>query len=373
MPGPRGGGPSKINTRVLTSAWLPRSRLVLPLVSASSRCRRVAVHTVDVRLISLGMAVVAVAVLAACASSNGPKPAASANPSAGSAVTSSTTSSGPTAAQNKAAAQAEADRLVAMATLPPGSVRETVQPVGLTGPAMGTPGTTQLIDSIAYYRVSMSLPRAHSWFVAHPQHGFTLSGTASGAGRSGPTSYGFGYDPPSPHSSWGTSSLDIGLASAGPAAAAVRVDAVAQWIDPSPTRDRSRGRAIRVTISGGCPTTDRGWTDVRNPGAPDLDRQLLPVGTPSRALQCTYNGVNGKAFTLTNNLQLDAAKATTAAEQIRALPLGSRGLLPHGCPMADGRATIFVFKYAGRADVDIWQYTSGCPSTKNGHIVSGDN
>lgn len=278
--------------------------------------------------------------------------------------------SGPTAAQNKADAQAEADQLVAMASLPPGAVRVRVQPVGLSGPAQGTPGTSQLIDSVTYYSVSMSLSQARAWFQENPQHGFTQSGTASTSGPAGP-SYGFQYDlSTSPHWSWGSANLQIGLASQGSAATAIRVDGVAQWIDPSPMRDTSPGPAIRVTISGGCPTTDRGWNDISNPEAPDLDHQLLPAAAPTAALKCTYNGMNGKPFTLASSQQLNATQASAVAAQIRALPLGSRGNGPHSCPTDDARASILAFSYPNRADVDIWEHTSGCTSTDNGHIVS---
>lgn len=317
----------------------------------------------------LGLLGFPVALLAACASSNGS--VGSANPGVSSGGPSATAPSRPTAAQNKAEAQAEADHLAAAASLPPGAVRVRIQPVGLTGPALGTPGTSQLIDSVRYYSVSMSLSQAYAWFQGNPQHGFTQSGTASGSGPAGLSTYGFQYDlSTSTHSSWGSASLEIGLASQG-SATAIRVDGVAQWIDPSPTRDTSRGLAIRVTIAGGCPATDRGWSDISNPGAPDLDHQLLPAAAPTAALKCTYNGLNGNTFTLASSQQLNATQASAAAAQIRAVPLGSRGNGPHSCSTDDARASILAFSYPGRADVDIWDHTSGCTFTDNGHIIAG--
>ena len=186
-----------------------------------------------------------------------------------------------------------------MATVPPGAVRVRVQPAGLTGPALGTPGTSQLIDSVTYYSVSMSLSQARTWFQAHPQHGFTQSGTAGIGSPAALTGYGFQYDlSPTPQWSWGSANLEIGLASQGSTATAIRVDGLVQWIDPAPMRDSSPGPALRVTISGGCPTTDRGRSDVSNPDAPDLDDQLLPAATPTGALKCTYTGLNGEMFAL---------------------------------------------------------------------------
>ena len=40
------------------------------------------------------------------------------------------------------------------------------------------------------------------------------------------------------------------------------------------------------------------------------------------------------------------------------------------CPMEDGRATVVVFGYPRRPDIDIWGYTSGCRFTDNGHIIA---
>lgn len=324
-------------------------------------------HNGVVRSSLFGVLAVFVALLTACASSNGP--VASLHRVANSGGPSATT--GPTASQNKADAQAEADRLVSMASLPPGAVRVKKQPAGLTGPALGTPVTSQLIDSVRYYSDSLSSSQVLAWFRGHPQRGFTQSGSASGGGSVGSATYGFEYDPVTPtHWSWGSASLEIGMTSQG-ATAAIRVDGLAQWIDPTPVRDPSTSPTLRVTIAGGCPATDRGFSDISNPGAPDLDHHVLPSASPTAALKCTYNGLNGSSFTLTGRQRLNAKQASAAAVQLLAEPLGSRGLGPHSCPMDDAKASILVFSYPGRADVDIWEHTSGCSFTDNGHIIAG--
>jgi hypothetical protein len=311
-------------------------------------------HTGQVRSPILLLIAIPLALVVGCASSNASAPVTPAR----------------AGASNKLQAQAEADRLVARVSLPPGSAAAKTQPPQLTGPVMGRPGVSQLIDTIRYYRIPMSLSQAHDWFVSNPQPGFTQSGSESGT-DAGVSNYGWQYDPPG-HFSWGTATLQIGLASEGSASTGIRVDGLAQWIDPTPVRDVPRGPTLRVTIAGGCPVTDRGRTDVSNPNAPDLDRQLLPAATPTAALECTYLGLNGKVFALASSRKLNATQAALAAEHIRALPLGSRGLGAHNCPNDDGRTAIVAFSYAGRADVDIWENTSGCRSTDNGHIVSGD-
>jgi hypothetical protein len=324
-----------------------------------------------VRSARLGLLAFPLALLAACASSNGPRSVEPAHPVARSSGPVATTSGGPTAAQNKAYAQSAADQLVAKASLPPGAVGVRIQPVGLTGPALGTPGVSQLIDTVKYYSLPMSLSQAYAWFRANPQHGLTPSGTSSGSDPRGAVTYGFQYDPiADTHSPWGTASLQIGLVTQG-STTGVRVDGVAQWIDPTPTRDASHGPKIRVTIAGGCPASDRGLA-IGNPDAPDLDHQLLPAATPIAALKCTYDGLNGHPFRLASSQHLNATQAAAAAAVIRAVPLGSRGLEARNCPADDARANIVVFAYPGRADVDIWEHTAGCPSTDNGHIVADD-
>ena len=236
---------------------------------------------------------------------------------------------------------------------------------------MGAPETGQLIDRVSYYRVAMSLSEARAWFEAHSQRGFSQAGTSSGAGPAGPISYGFGFAvSPSPHWTWGYANLDIDLAAQGATATAIRVDGLAQWIDPTPTPDPTRGLAMRVTVASGCPATDRGQSDVSNPGDKDLDHQLLPAAAPSAAVRCVYTGMNGRAFALSGSQRLTATQAGGAADKIRALRLGSEGDGPHNCPADDAKVSILAFSYPGRADIDIWEHTSGCASTDNGHIVA---
>jgi hypothetical protein len=286
-----------------------------------------------------------------------------------SAPNASTASSSPET-DNRADAQAEAHQLVLTATVPPGASPTNVQPVGLSGPAMGSEQNSHLIDSVAYYLVPMTLSQARGWFAAHTPHGFIQSGSASGGTSAGPISYGFEYEvSPSPHWSWGSANLEIGLAPDGPTTTGIRVDGVAQWIDPSPMRDTSPGPATRVTISSGCPKSDRPWNDISNPNAADLHHQLLPTEAPTEALQCTYDGMNGYAFDLVSSQHLDAAHARAAATQILALQVGSVGNTVINCPADDGSASILVFAYPDRADVDIWEHTTGCNFTDNGYII----
>jgi hypothetical protein len=331
---------------------------------------RQAPHTGNVRAVRLGLIAVALAVVAACGSSHGSQPIKPAHVGTSASAAPVVKATGPTASGNKVAAQAEAAKLVAEAVLPPGAVPTKDQPPQLKGPATGTPGVSQLVDTVRYYRLPMSLLAAKAWFLKNPQPGFTQSVSEDGT-DAGVANFGWQYDA-SAHFSWGTASLVVGISTEGSNTTGIRLDGLTQWIDPTPVRDTLSGRAIRVTVAGGCPASDSGAGDVSNPGAPDLDHQLLPALLPTAALSCTYFGMNGKAFALASSQKVNAAQASVAAGHIRALPLGSRGLGAHSCPMEDGRATIVVFSYAGRADVDVFESTSGCRWTSNGHIVSGD-
>ena len=325
------------------------------LVATPEPAQTGAVHRVKLAVLTLPAALVA-----ACASAPGPAPADLAGTSGASAP------SDPAATQNQADARAAADRLVEAVALPPGAARTTTGPAVLDGPAMGTPSTSQLVDSTAYFSVPMSATQARAWFEAHPQPGLVATGTSSaGASTPLPATYGFGYASGSA-TTWGIADLEIGVTAQG-SDAAIRVDGVAQWIDPAPVRVTPSGQATKVTIAAGCPDTDRGIAVV-NPDSPDLDGRMLPDTSPTSAMTCTYDGLNGKDFSLVDSEVLDAAHAVALAARIQGLPLGSRGIGAHSCPADDGRARIVVFGYDGRADVGIWQLTSGCRYTTNGHI-----
>ncbi|MHA3701223.1 hypothetical protein ACXR2U_03500 [Jatrophihabitans sp. YIM 134969] len=310
------------------------------------------------------MALVAVvlvpAALAGCASAPVSTPTARA----------AATSAAPTAAGNRAAAQAAADRLATGAVLPPGAVAVDRPPEGLSGPVTGIPLSTQLIDTVRYASVPMTMSEATAWFDAHPQGGLLANGTGSTGSLSGPTTSGFAYAPPGPPPDWGTATLDISLAADG-STTALRIDGIAQWVDPTPVRDTAGGPALRVSVADGCPVSDRGFLDVVNLDAPDLDDRLLPTAAPTGGLRCSYDGGNGSPpSALSQTSALDASQAASAATELSRIPLGSRGSGPRNCPMDDGRATVWVFSYAGRADVDVWQRTSGCGGATNGHIVA---
>jgi hypothetical protein len=62
-----------------------------------------------------------------------------------------------TVAGNRAAAQAEAARLVLLAKIPPGAVRLGSPPAALSEPSMGTPAVTSLVDQVVAWRAGLPI------------------------------------------------------------------------------------------------------------------------------------------------------------------------------------------------------------------------
>ena len=148
-----------------------------------------------------------------------------------------------------------------------------------------------------------------------------------------------------------------------------RVDAIDTWLDPVPRRDVADGPRMRVTVTGGCPSTDKGEAGVTNEGA-DLDAALLPAGGPTAGLICYYNGLNGMAFTLTRSVPLSAADAARVAVAANASQLSHLDDEHVNCPSDDGSQAVLAFSYSGRTDVDLDYALTGCSWVANGHIVA---
>jgi len=288
-------------------------------------------------------------------------------PVAVSAVSTPASSQPATAAANKAAADAEASRLLALAQVPPGATEIAVPPAGLSGPVMGTPGTTSLIDHAKYWQVAMSFADALAWVKAHPPNTLASGGSMSGTGPDG-QSGGYSYQvPDSP--GWTQAQLEIGVASAAAGVSDIRADGIALWFDPVPLQDNAPGPRMRVTVAGGCPATDAGAVGVRN-SAPDLATMLLPAAAPTGGLMCEYAGLNGIRFGLLKSTKLDADAAAQLASSVSSSPLSHLDNEQVHCPMDDASAAVLVFSYPGRADVDVWYTRNGCRSVSNGYITA---
>jgi hypothetical protein len=278
---------------------------------------------------------------------------------------------GATAAGNRAAARAEAARLLLLARVPPGAVRLGRPPRSLPGPAMGTPGVTSLVDQVVAWRVSLPFAATRAWLSAHPPRGLPSDGSASSgnafAGRT--TMAGASYrGPASP--AWQSADLEISTAPAAAGGSVIRADAVIVWLDPRPVHSGPGTHPIRVTVTDGCPASDRGVTGVTNPGG-GLTRRLLPAGQPAGGLRCRYDGLNGHPWHLVSATRLTAAAARRAARSMARMPLSHTDGGVVNCPMDDGSYAVLALAYPGRPDVDLWIKLNGCRGVFNGYITAG--
>jgi len=273
-------------------------------------------------------------------------------------------------AGNRAAAQAEAARLVSLAKVPPGAVRLGSPPAALAEPSMGTPDITSLVDQVAVWRAGLPIAATRKWLAVHPPRGLPSDGGDLGSQSAGVTIYGTSYRAP-PSQAWASADLEISVAPDGPDATAIRVDALIVWLDPRPVKSGPGAHPIRITVAGGCPATDQAVTGVTNPGAP-LTQQLLPPGQPTAGLRCQYAGGNGHPpWHLTAATRLVGLAARQAAASMARLRLSHANPAVARClPPDDGSAEVLVLAYPGRPDVDLFQLV-GCGGVSNGYISAG--
>jgi hypothetical protein len=274
-----------------------------------------------------------------------------------------------TAAGNRAAAWAEAARLLPLARVLPGAVRLARPPPSLPSPALGWPAS--LVDRVLAWRVGLPFAAVQAWLSAHPPRGLPSDGSATarntitGQATMTGTSY---RGPASP--AWQSADLKISAAPAGPGASVIRVDAVIVWLDPRPVPSGPGAHPVRVTVAGGCPPADQGVTGVANPGAA-LTRQLLPPGQPTAGLRCRYDGRNGHPWRLVHTQRLPAPAARQVASAMARLPLSHPDGEVVNCPTDDGSAEVLALAYPGHPDVDLWIKPNGCRGVSNGYIAAG--
>jgi hypothetical protein len=274
-----------------------------------------------------------------------------------------------TAAGNRAAAQAEAARLLALAQVPPGAVRLARPARSLPGPPLGSPSVTSMVDRVAAWRAGSPFAAVRAWLSAHPPRGLPSAGSASGRKAGQDSMAGWGYRGPADRA-WQSANLEISAAPAGADASTIRVDAVIVWLDPRPISSGPGRHPVRVTVAGGCPAADRGVTGVTNPGA-GLTRRLLPPGPPAAGLRCRYDGINGHPWRLVASQRLTAPAARQAARSMAARPLSHTDGGSVACPADDGSAEVLALAYPGRPGIDLWIKLNGCGGVSNGHIATG--
>lgn len=283
-------------------------------------------------------------------------------------------SAAPTAtpAGNRAAARAEAIRLLPLARVPSGADRIAHAPALLDRPALGAPGVRSLVDQVKIWRVKSPFATVQRWIWAHRPRGLIL------VAREGPIKvqdsgrtvmFGLSYHGHLGNPAWQSANLEIGAARVGPRTTVIRVDAVVVWLDPRPIRSKPGAHPVRVTLASGCPQSDKGVTNVTNPVK--LTHRLLPAGRPTAGLSCRYDGLNGHPFQLVAKDRLNARAAQKAAKAISEMRLSHTDGGVMFCPFSDGSAEIQVFAYPGHPDADLWTLVNGCGSTSNGSIQIG--
>ena len=130
--------------------------------------------------------------------------------------------------------------------------------------------------------------------------------------------------------------------------------------------ETARHRALppgpRVTLAGGCPYRLGTVADLRNSGGGLADR-FVPRA-PSGGLICRYGSGAGARY---RSVRLGRDAARRVADRLDRIPPGVTAA-PHGCPMDTGTATVLVFGYPHRTDVDVWYHDSGCAWIDNGTL-----
>jgi hypothetical protein len=215
----------------------------------------------------------------------------------------------------------------------------------------------------------MPVSQAIAWLRAHHPRGLAQDGSNTGWGPGQGTTTGYSY---ASHSSraWQSADLEIEVAGGGGGTSVLRADAVVVWLDPVPIPDSSAGRRPHLSITAGCPATDKSIAGVTNRGA-DLRRRLLPAAAPTSGLECRYYGMNGRPFRLRGQVSLTAAAASRVARSIQRLPLSHVVDGVVNCPMDDGAAEVIALSYTGRPAVDLWVTLNGCRYVANGFIQAG--
>jgi hypothetical protein len=274
-----------------------------------------------------------------------------------------------TAAGNRAAARREAARLLSLARVPPSAVRLPRPPHSLTGPALGRPLVSSLVDRVMAWQAPVPFPAIQAWLSARPPRGLPRDGSAQGWTATVPDMVSYSYRGPA-SLAWQSADLEISAAPAGPGASVIRADAVVVWLDPRPVPSGPGPPPIRVTLASGCPPTDKGVTGVANPGG-GLWRWLLPPGQPTTGRRCRYDGLNGHPWRLRSARRLTAQAARQAARSIARLPLSHTDGGVVNCPMDDGSAEVLALAYPGRPDIDLWVKLNGCGGVSNGYITAG--
>ena len=234
---------------------------------------------------------------------------------------------------------------------------------------MGTLGVQSLIDKSRSWWLAMPAGQAAAWLQAHRPGGLPQDGSfdSSGPTESGVT--GFSYAGRQ-NRAWQSADLEVEVTAVATGGSVLRADAVVVWLDPVPVPDNGSGTRIHLSVTVGCPASDKSIGGVTNRG-PDLRHRLVPAAAPTGGLECSYFGMNGSPFRLRGQTRLTAAAAIQVARSMQRLSLSHTDGGVYNCPMDDGSAEIIALSYPGRPAVDLWLTLNGCRFVANGFIETG--
>ena len=241
------------------------------------------------------------------------------------------------------------------------------------------PGLANFIYTTRWWTVPTDFDSLQSYLSTHVPPGLrrgNLSGSGSGPDFRDAT---FTFEDTHTNSAYENAELLIEIVSISPHVTGLRADGTAVWITSTPQRVQISGPRTRVTASSGCPHTIGNAIGISNPASTDLLRRLVPSASPTAALRCAYRGVTtepnsgpGRSV-LVDQTTLRANEAKQLAQTIASLPLGSPGLLPHGCEMLTYEnmiTEIIVFSYQAHPDIDLWHWKYCGGGMNNGFIMT---
>lgn len=280
-----------------------------------------------------------------------------------------------------AAARAEADRMVALVHAPAGSRAVPKDPSG-GGPVWAAVGSNRLERSRSW-KLPMPFDDALAWLRSYnprafARQGLVMNNAPDSTGRAtGPGDYDVADrtygDLRRGH--WSQALLNVSVSRGTGGSAYLNAFGVVYPLDDHPWRDTAPCVRMRVRVDEPCPDAPGndayGWPQpgVKNPGQPDLDRMLVPAGTPTGGRICFY----GNEVRPSAQRSLDATAAARIAQAARQVHLdhddytGPYSGLGNNIP----GMVILALAYPGRPDVDVQANSSyGIGYVANGHIAA---
>lgn len=275
----------------------------------------------------------------------------------------------PTFAGNRALARAAVAHLLTLAEPPPGAVPAGAAPARLSGITVN-PEVPDYVDVHAFWTVHLSVAAVLDFMGGHPPDGFTETGNSSGGGPDAVQTLTF-TEPAA--RAWGTVQSEVAVSRLSATTSGIRVDDVAEWLDPRPESDAGPGRRLRVTVGTPCPASDNQIVGVESPG-PFVTTRMVPAIAPTAARVCSYSGLDSRhPLALVRDRLLGAAEARMIARSAAGVSLAHQNGAAFNCALDDGSEIAIALRYPGRPDVDLWYSPTGCRSLSNGRIYAIDS